>query len=100
MIPKKRRIGDNIRDGRTGANTSDQETKHDQDTKSGRTRWTNTDNAKRFIGGVPAQISILSKTETQTGAQRFKQHERRVIVDKGGIGKGGRSGIGGRNKAR
>jgi len=87
-------------DGRTGANTSDQETKHDQDTKSGGTRWTNTDTAQPFIGRVPAQISILSKTETQIGAQRFKQHEAREIMDMGGTGKGG-DGVGqGENKAR
>jgi hypothetical protein len=41
-----------------------------------------------LIGSVPAQISISSKTETQTRVQRFKQHEKRVIMGKGGIGKG------------
>ena len=96
--PRQPWIGDSSWDGRTGTNTSDQETKHDQGTKSGGTRWTNTDLAQRIIGRVPAQISILSKTETQTRAQRFKQHERRVIADKGGTGEGG-DGVG-RGKTR
>ena len=78
--PRWQRIGDNIRGGRNGANTSDQETKRDQGTKSRETCWADTDGLQGVIGRVPAQIPILFKAEAQTGTHRFKRNERRGIA--------------------
>ena len=58
-IRRQRRIEDNIRDGRTVADMSDQKTKHDQEAELGGTRWTDTDIPQGIIGSVPTQISVV-----------------------------------------